>query len=133
LARHDDAGLRELERGSWAGKSLAQLEHEQPGAWARWHRLPASSRPPAGESLDDLAERVLPRVDFWAAARPEGSIAIVTHGWVIRVVLCATLGLSNDLATRFDVRTGGVLVIDWPATKAGPPPVLRGFALDPSP
>jgi broad specificity phosphatase PhoE len=118
-ARVDDPELRELDRGAWAGMALADLEREQPGAWSRWYAAPAVSRPPGGESLDDLAARVLPRLRHWAERHIGATIALVTHGWVIRVAVLHVLGLSNDHAPRLDVRTGDLTVLDWPRATAG--------------
>ena len=126
--RVDDPELRELDRGAWAGKSLAELERDHPGAWKHWHGAPARRSPPGGESLDQLAARVLPRVRFWAARHAGSAIALVTHGWVIRVIVLHVLGLSNDHALRLDVRTGDITVLDWPVAD-GATPLLRSFGL----
>src|SRR5262245_38329927 len=51
LPRRDDSALRELDRGEWAGLSLAELEARSPGSWRAWMQAPARTRPPGGESL----------------------------------------------------------------------------------
>jgi broad specificity phosphatase PhoE len=130
LERIDDPDLRELERGAWAGLALSELEALQPGAWSAWTRSPASSRPPAGESLTDLLARVRPRIEHWASAFPNRSIALVTHGWVVRVLVCHVLGASLDLAPRIDVRTGDIALLRWPTTPPRAAPELEAFALD---
>lgn len=128
LARLDDRELRELERGQWAGLRMDELELRWPGAFAAWFRAPGSERPPGGESLGDLFARVHPRVEHWARAHPGRELALVTHGWVIRVLVCHALAAPFELAPRLDVRTGDVVVVDWPLTGAAP--VLAAFALD---
>ena len=136
LGRIDDAGLREIDRGCWAGLQVDEVERLYPGAWAGWHESPADSRPDGGESLDDLARRVLPRMQMWAADYRGEHIAIVAHGWVIRVVVCAALGLDLNSAPRLDIRTGDLAAIDWPADwSTAVAPQLSGFAVDrlPSP
>jgi len=57
LERVDDPGLREMVRGEWAGKRPDELD--DPQAFAAWHADPVDRRPPGGESLGDLARRVL--------------------------------------------------------------------------
>lgn len=128
LPRIDDSELRELERGQWAGLSIAELENRIPGAWSAWFRAPANSFPPGGESLAELFRRVSPRVDHWARAHAGHSLALVTHGWVVRVLVCHALDASFDLAPRLDVRTGDVTVLKWPL--AGGRPELQAFAAD---
>ncbi len=115
LERIDDHALRELDRGRWAGLTLEELERADPGAWERWHRSPAALHAPGGESLGELASRVFSRLDHWARAHPGERIAVVTHGWVIRVVVCRASGLPLDSAPDLDVRTGDLFVLDWPA------------------
>ena len=131
LERQDDFDLREIDRGAWAGRPLADLERDEPGAWRAWHERPATNRAPDGESLADLAVRVRPRFDAWAARHPGASVAIVSHSWVVRVAVCTVLDVSLDQAPRFDVTTGGVVVIEWPVDRAsGLRPTLSGFVTD---
>jgi broad specificity phosphatase PhoE len=133
LPRIDDPELRELERGEWAGLTLLELERRDPGAWDAWSRRPASVRAPGGESLLDLQHRVRPRVQHWASEHAGGSIALVTHGWVVRVLVCEALGLGLDLAPRIDIRTGDVAALHWPLASQREPPLLAAFALDRTP
>jgi broad specificity phosphatase PhoE len=132
LPRVDDPALHELERGEWTGSTPLELEARWPGAWAAWFATPATSRPPGGESLEDLLRRVRPRVEHWARAHPGRSVALVTHGWVVRVLVCHVLGAPLALAPRLDVRTADVSVIHWPAVGHSHAPALEGFALDSS-
>jgi broad specificity phosphatase PhoE len=111
LARCDDRELRELERGSWAGLTLAELEARDPGAFARWSAAPARERSPGGESLSDLGARVAPRFEHWLARHAGAAFALVVHGWVVRVLLCRVLGLGLDHAVRLDVRTGDLFAL----------------------
>ena len=129
LPRIDDRELRELERGEWAGAEVSDLERHQTNAWAAWFASPASLRPPGGESLADLFARVRPRVDHWAHAQPRATIALVTHGWVVRVLLCFTLRAPLDFAPRIDIRTGDIAVLRWPLHPSAHP-ILDAFALD---
>jgi broad specificity phosphatase PhoE len=128
LERRDDSALRELERGAWAGLSLAELEARSPGALAAWFEAASHARPPGGESLGDLAARVGPRVAHWVHDHAGSALALVTHGWVIRVLVCRALRAPLELAPRLDVRTGDVSVLTW-SDPAGEPE-LEAFALD---
>jgi len=111
LPRCDDRELRELERGDWAGLGLDELEAREPGAFARWAAAPQHLRPPGGESLGDLSARVWPRVLHWRRENSGADLALVVHGWVVRVILCRVLGLALERATRLDVRTGDLFVL----------------------
>lgn len=130
LARADDPDLRELDRGEWAGRTPQELEACWPGAWAAWFASPANGRPPGGESLNDLLKRVLPRLDHWTRMSPGHSVALVTHGWVLRVLVCHVLGAPLDSAPRLDVRTGDIVAMRWPVQPQAGAAVLEAFALD---
>lgn len=128
LPRADDPALRELDRGTWAGLTREDLDAREPGAFAAWIEAPSSRRPPGGESLADLRARVAPRLAHWAAACPGSALAIVTHGWVIRVAVCEALEAPLELAPRLDVRTGDIVVLDWSSHDGAPE--LQAFAAD---
>lgn len=128
-----DPELRELERGEWAGLHIEALQAASPGAWEAWREAPHRLRPPGGESLEDLAERVLPRFGHWARRHAGRNVALVVHGWVLRVLTCRALGLDVSRAPRLDVRTGDVAAFDWPGDRSDEPdivPELAGWALD---
>jgi len=124
-----DPGLREMNRGAWAGLTFEELEESEPGAWAAWHAAPRTSRPPGGESLAELAERIFARLDHWAARFAGAEIAIVSHSWPIRISSARALGLELEQSLSLKLSTGEIAVVDWP-TAAGERPGLAAFALD---
>ena len=136
VQRLEDPDLAEIDRGDWAGKSVGEIDARFPGARQAWYRAPRSTRPPGGESLEDLARRVLPALDRWAERASGGSVAIVAHLWVLRTAACGALGLDLDRAGRLDIPTGELLVLDWPVhvrANPGPRPTLAGFAVENAP
>jgi len=130
LPRRDDPALRELERGEWAGLPLTELEARSPGAWRAWMEAPGRTRPPGGESLEDLAERVVPRVGHGAEVHAHQPIALKAQLSLIRVLVCLSLGLNRDRAPFLDVRTGDLSLLAWPLPVQCARPRLVGFALD---
>jgi probable phosphoglycerate mutase len=50
---------------------------------------------PDGESLDDVRKRVLGAVDE-VTARHQGTVILVAHRVVNKVLICALLGLDNS-------------------------------------
>jgi len=130
-----DPGLREMSRGSWGGLSFPELEARSPGAWARWFAAPRDRRAPEGESLGELAERVLAALDRWAARHAGGTVALVSHSWPIRVSSATALGLELEASVGLELRTGEISVIDWPVDgrDGGAAPRLAGFGMDAPP
>ena len=95
--------LREVNLGLWEGLSPSQVRRRYPKEYAlRGHNL-AEFPPPQGESLSDLARRVLP---VWRELCQSGEkrLLLITHAGVLRVILCHTLGidLNRALSWRLD-------------------------------
>ncbi len=123
--------LRELSRGDVAGQRLDELEQHHPGRYAAWLAAPSTERLPGGESLDDLALRVLPELNRIAAEHPGGSVAIVAHGWVLRVALAQPLALHLDRAPTLRVPPASLHAIDHPSDPLNDEPsILCGLDLD---
>jgi len=70
-----DAGLREIDIGSWSGLTRAEIEA----------RFPTGERPD-GETRDEHATRVLAAVERIARANPERRVLLVTHGGTMRAL-----------------------------------------------
>ena len=83
-----DERLAESRRGSWEGRSLADIEREDPDAWAAWQRGGAEFRFPGGESLGEHQERVLAALED--VRRSPSPALVVAHGGTIRCALCAS-------------------------------------------
>ena len=133
LPRRDEAALAEIHRGEWAGLLPSEIEVRWPGGWQNWWRRPGELKPPGGESLTDLATRVLPCVSALADEYFGEEIAIVAHSWVIRVCVTHALGLAPEAATRLDLPPASIAVLDWPKNEASggtERPTLAGFCSD---
>jgi len=113
LERFDDTELRELERGSWVGLRPDEVDTRWHRAWSAWCAEPHVRRAPGGESLADLERRVRPRLDHWASRFPGQSIAVVTHVWVIRVLVCHVMGLSLSQAPKLEIGTADLVILRW--------------------
>ena len=84
LAVEVEPALRERDVGAWAGLTPAQIERGWPGALSEW-RTRRLANPPGGETDASLTARALDVVQR-LAARPEGSLLVVTHAGVVRAV-----------------------------------------------
>jgi alpha-ribazole phosphatase len=95
---HVRSALREIDFGQWEGITWEEIERRDDAYARRWiaeyPRLPA----PYGESFHNFERRVLDEVKF-LSLKTEGSdagIAVVTHAGVLRTVLCALYGCSEN-------------------------------------
>ena len=86
--------FREIHFGEWEGKNSSELRTQQASAWEDFFRNPATAKAPGGESMGELQNRAFPALRKMLASHPEGDVALVAHGGVIRVLICAMLGLD---------------------------------------
>jgi broad specificity phosphatase PhoE len=70
-----DAGLREIDIGSWSGLTRAEIDE----------RFPHGERPD-GETREQHAARVLAAVERIARANPGRRVLLVTHGGTMRAL-----------------------------------------------
>ena len=108
-----DDRLRELDFGQLEGHTYDEIEREQPELFRRWMETPTLVRFPGGESYADLRERVASAVDDVVAANRERTVALVSHGGVIRAALAVLLGLPDERAFSLDVGYARISVVDW--------------------
>lgn len=96
-----DERLREIHFGSWEGHTAAQLLRTDGTALRRFWSDPVAHPPPGGESLADFGARVLEGWEQWLRHGKNAATLLITHGGVIRVLLCHLL--SRPLSTLFDL------------------------------
>ena len=104
-ARHDlcvrvEPDLREVDVGTWTGRTEPELREAEPEAYARWRTgLPGWS---GGETYEQMAVRVVAALlrlaaDYEDEGRP---ILLVGHGATIRAYEAATTGEGQQAVRR---------------------------------
>jgi probable phosphoglycerate mutase len=102
--------LREIQLGEWDGVSRAHVKESHPDLWrARGDDL-AGYRPPGGESFHDLQERVVRRTTQ-IVTETTGSVCLVTHAGVIRVLICHFLQMPLTRLFRIRVDYAGLSIV----------------------
>jgi len=102
-------GLGEVHYGDWQGKSLAQLSRTK--LWEVVQRTPSAARFPNGESLLETQARGLASLDPILKEHPGQTVAICSHGDMIRLLLAHFLGTHIDLYQRIAVDTTSVSAV----------------------
>lgn len=106
-------GFRELDRGSWCGKTKDEIGHE---AMAKFDACDESATPQGGESYNALKQRVLEERDAVLDRLPVGEAAtIVSHLQVTRSILSDALGIPTAEMAGLGVATASVTCIDYNA------------------
>ncbi|MBW3625147.1 MAG: histidine phosphatase family protein [Armatimonadetes bacterium] len=104
------ADLREVDLGAWEGKTASELERNETEAdlLAKWREDSVANRPPGGERLEELQARVIRALEGIAGAHPDGRVAVVTHGGVIKAAVSWVLGLPLGNQRRFEIGNGSI-------------------------
>ncbi len=102
-------GLIDCDFGEWQGLALKEVEDKFRELYTEWANHPERVRFPGGESLDDVKRRALAVVDD-VIARYKGTVALVSHRVVNKVLICALLGLDNSHFWNIRQDTCGVTV-----------------------
>ena len=96
-----DPGLREQHMGAWEGRTWADLTAEDVHGVRQYWTHYATTRPPGGETLQELSDRVGDCIArHWPKLRGQRWV-VASHAGVIRTVLCRMLGLPTSEALRF--------------------------------
>lgn len=101
--------LNEIDYGAWTNRTLADL-HEL-AEWRRFNLFRSGSRIPGGESMLEVQERMLRLLERLGAAHPEQTIALVSHGDVIKAALAYYLGVPLDLLQRIELGPASLSIL----------------------
>ena len=86
----------ELDYGQWDGLPLTAVDAE---LWTTWRADP-SFRPPGGETLVELDERVRPALDELSERAQHGHVIVVSHVSPIKSGVTWALGVGPEVSWR---------------------------------
>ena len=89
------SALREIDMGTWDGKSFDEIKRDFPEEFQRRGEDIANFRPPEGECFLDVEKRAMIAFDA-ICEKISHSVVIVAHAGVNRVILRRLLGKSFD-------------------------------------
>jgi broad specificity phosphatase PhoE len=84
---HLRPGLRQIDFGRWETLTWEQIEQADAAFAARWVAEFPNLPPPGGEPIPHFKNRVLAEIDFIRQQSNGGTVAVVTHSTVLRVLL----------------------------------------------
>lgn len=95
LELRTDPGLMDIDYGRWQGVALNEVKRMYPDLYRAWSETPESVQMPGGESLEDVRRRTMEALKRICRTHPGGTVLIVAHRVVNKVLLCAVMGLDN--------------------------------------
>jgi broad specificity phosphatase PhoE len=111
-----DRRLREVNQGEWEGMLTADIQQRYAEEWAERRADRLHAAPPGGESLAQVAARVLEGLYAIAQRHPEQRILIVSHGLALAVVLCAAAGAPLTEAFHRIPENAQPMIVNWTQT-----------------
>lgn len=112
LAHTSLRSLRERSIGAWEGLTAEEIRQRFPEEYAAWRSDLLHYRPPGGECLLDVRDRVLPEYRRLIAAHAGQEIAMLLHGGVNRVILAEAVGMPFENLFRMEQSFGALNIID---------------------
>lgn len=104
-----EKGVLEVDYGEWRGQNLKDLAKEP--AWKMVQHYPSAFRFPGGETLQEVQQRAVSAINGIHAEHADQSVAIFSHGDVIRTTLAYYLGTHIDLFQRIAISTASVSIV----------------------
>jgi ribonuclease H / adenosylcobalamin/alpha-ribazole phosphatase len=103
------APLDEIDVGEWSGLSFEELAGDE--SWRSWNARRGSARPPRGESMRELQERIVAHLEAIAALPIRGAV-LVSHAEPIRAALMHQRGVALDDFHQIEVAPASISIID---------------------
>lgn len=116
--------LAEVDFGRWEGLTFEEIRHRDPEMVDRWSTNILGFTFPDGENSQHFHGRVVDVLDRLFTCGDD-SVMVVTHGGVVRLMICILLGISFDNYLLFDVKPGTFAELDVYGKRA----VLSGLNL----
>ena len=91
----------EIDFGSWTGKRITELDQLE--SWKQWNTFRSGARVPGGESMGHVQRRMISGIEELRRKFAGESIALLSHGDLIRAAITYYLGLPLDLLLRLEI------------------------------
>jgi alpha-ribazole phosphatase len=112
-----DPLMRELSFGIWEGMTYDEIMQKWPQEYKGWQADPYNEKPPEGETLSELCERVSKFLMKAAQDHPEGRILAVSHAGPIRAILSVLLNLKEEFFWKFKIGNTSLTIIEYDGLK----------------
>lgn len=110
-----DSALREVDFGQGEGLTSSEMRASFPDVAAQFVAHPATSPLPGGESGADATDRAWSSLERIVAECPNGTVLVVMHSTLMRLILCRALGIPLDRYRSVfpAVLNVGITTVSW--------------------
>jgi broad specificity phosphatase PhoE len=109
---HVAQGLADFDYGEWQSLPEREVKKLYPDLLNEWHNSPHKVKMPGGESLEDVRARATEVVND-VLSKYQGSVVLVSHRVVNKVLICSLLGLDNSHFWNISVDVGGITIFNY--------------------
>jgi len=109
---HIAKGLIDFDYGEWQSLPEQEVRRLYPTLHNEWHNNPHKVKMPGGESLEDVRRRAIEVVND-VLFKYQGSVVLVSHRVVNKVLICSLLGLDNSYFWNIKQDVGGITIFDY--------------------
>jgi broad specificity phosphatase PhoE len=106
-------GFIDVNYGEWEGVSHQEIKRRCAHQYAQWEQRPELVQFPQGETLDEVKERAFGALTDIVRVNPAGSVLIIAHRVINKVLLCTLLGLSTAHFWEIRQDTGCINVMEY--------------------
>jgi probable phosphomutase (TIGR03848 family) len=99
----------EVGYGEWTGRSISQLRRTR--LWRRVMFAPSNVRFPGGESLLEVQVRAVDATLDIASRHARGTVVVVSHADVIRLLVAHLAGMHADHLQRLSIDTASITAV----------------------
>lgn len=109
----EEADFREIDFGDFEGLTYDEIAARYPEQYRQWMDSPTQVQFPNGESFADMRRRVLRGFEAILQRREGQTVAMVTHGGVIRVVIAWALQMPDMCLFRLAQDHAAMNLLIW--------------------
>ena len=106
------ATLRERRMGAWEGMTPEEARAASPDVYPRVEADLWREPPPGGESFAELLARVAPELERIAGDHAGEAVLVVTHGGILKAVLCVLLDLDFTRREELGMANGAQALLE---------------------
>jgi alpha-ribazole phosphatase len=106
----EDPDLREIDFGRWENRRFEEFAAADPDLAARWAAFDPEMSFPGGEKLAGFLARVRTAAHR-LVSDPAPTVLAVTHGGVVRMMLCQLLGVPEEHHRMFELGYAALAVV----------------------
>jgi broad specificity phosphatase PhoE len=109
---HIAEGLIDFDYGEWQSLPEQEAKRLYPMLHNEWHNNPHKVKMPGGESLESVRRRAIEVIND-VISKYQGSVVLVSHRVVNKVLICSLLGLDNSYFWNIKQDVGGITIFNY--------------------